>query len=141
MHVTYITNQKFDSIRISVLHDPTKIWKKSPMSQTMSTVSLNFLDNLEFKNNRTYMKCLVLLKNNLNDFWNFFLQFFIQIKKCINEILLMIIEWKFHRWYKNIYSFEKTKQNKKFAKKLIFDNNFINKWKIVCVLHTRLKKI
>ena len=34
----------------------------------MSTVTLSFLENLEVKNNRTYMKYLVLLKNNLDDF-------------------------------------------------------------------------
>ena len=33
------------------------------MSQTMSTATLNFLENLELKNNRTYMEYLVLLKN------------------------------------------------------------------------------
>ena len=35
----------------------------------MSTVTLNFLENPEFKHNRTYMKYLVLLlvKNNFND--------------------------------------------------------------------------
>ena len=34
----------------------------------MSTVTLNFRENLEFKNNCTYIKYLVLLKNNLVDF-------------------------------------------------------------------------
>ena len=43
----------------------------------MSAVTLNFFENPEFKNNRTYMKYLVLLKKNLNDFWNFFDSFFI----------------------------------------------------------------
>ena len=34
----------------------------------MSTVTLNFLENLEFKTNRTYMKYLISLEKNLNDF-------------------------------------------------------------------------
>ena len=33
MYGVYICNQKFDSIRISVLRDITKIWKKSPISR------------------------------------------------------------------------------------------------------------
>ena len=37
-------------------------------SQTMSTVTLNFRENLELKNNCTYMKYLVLIKNNWKDF-------------------------------------------------------------------------
>ena len=37
------------------------------MSQTMSSVTLNFRENVEFKNNCTYMKYLVLLKHYLND--------------------------------------------------------------------------
>ena len=41
------------------------------MSQTMATVILNFRENLEFKNNCTYMKYLVLLKKHLNDFRKF----------------------------------------------------------------------
>ena len=38
------------------------------MTQTMSTVTLNFRENLELKNNCTYLKYLVLLKSNLDDF-------------------------------------------------------------------------
>ena len=34
----------------------------------MSTVTLNFLKNLELNNNRTYIEYLVILRNNLNDF-------------------------------------------------------------------------
>ena len=41
---------------------------KCHRNQTMSTVILNFLENLELTNNRTYVKYFVLIKNNLNDF-------------------------------------------------------------------------
>ena len=44
-------------------------------SQTMSTVTLNFRENVEFKNTRTYMEYLFLLKNNVNDLKNFFFSF------------------------------------------------------------------
>ena len=37
----------------------------------MSTVTLNFRENLEFKNNCTYLKYLVLLNKNLNEFRKF----------------------------------------------------------------------
>ena len=77
-------------------------------SQTMSSVTLNFLENLELKNNRSYMKYLVFLKKISKDFWKFLFfivfysnKYFIVIffKKWINEILLVIIERKLWRWY------------------------------------------
>ena len=37
----------------------------------MSTVTLIFNENLELKNSYSFMKYLVLLKNNVNDFWKF----------------------------------------------------------------------
>ena len=61
----------------------------------MSTVTLNFLKNLEFENNRTYMKYLVSLKNNFNDSKFFFLEFFIQIHKYMTFIFLKNEQIKF----------------------------------------------
>ena len=62
------------------------------------------------------------------------------LKNCITKILLVIMEWKFHRWWKNISRFEWIEENeKKCAKKLIFNNSSIKNWKFLCVLHTRLK--
>ena len=53
----------FQIIFVDILIEST-----SDYSQAMSTVTLNFIENLDLRNNRTYMKYLVLLKNNYNDF-------------------------------------------------------------------------
>ena len=42
--------------------------KKIYVNQTMSTVTLNFCEALELKNNCTFIKYSVLLKRNLNYF-------------------------------------------------------------------------
>ena len=41
MYATYVPNQKFDSIRISVVRDIIKILKKSPMSKMSRTFILH----------------------------------------------------------------------------------------------------
>ena len=56
------------------------------MSQTMSTVPLNFRENLEFKNNCTYMKYLVLLTNNLVDLKKFIFFNSFYSNKCLTVI-------------------------------------------------------
>ena len=47
MYSTYILNQMIDSIRISVYHDITKIWKKSPMLKISTTFIFHINNNNE----------------------------------------------------------------------------------------------
>ena len=56
---------------------------KKDRSQTMWTVILNFRENLEFKNNCTYMKYLVLFKKQFEWFLNIFLIVFYSNKYLI----------------------------------------------------------
>ena len=65
MYSEYILNQKFDSIRISLLRDITKIWKKLPLSKTSRIFILHDNNNNAKKLSENWWKINFSINNQV----------------------------------------------------------------------------
>ena len=106
LYGTYIPNQKYDPIRISVVCDITKIWWKPPISKILRIFTLHNNNAEKLLTNRYKNYCLInnqvtdpfCISNEVIDFSE---SIFFFIFTILQFLQFFLRSWKYRFWKKN----------------------------------------